>query len=100
MSEAAIDLKGLDKGLPPGGFSGLRAAWRGLPLSGRIGAVVVAFWLATAIAGPWIAPYPIGAIVADDVFQPASLRHLLGSDYLGRDVLSRILTGARYTVGL
>jgi peptide/nickel transport system permease protein len=99
MSEAALDLKGLDRP-PPGGLFRLRRAWRSLPVSGRLGASVVAFWLVTAIVGPWIAPYPIGAIVADDVFQPASLNHLLGSDYLGRDVLSRMLTGARYTVGL
>ncbi|MDE2485761.1 MAG: ABC transporter permease [Alphaproteobacteria bacterium] len=104
MSEAAIDIAVQEPAVPPGGPPvgplGLGAAWRRLPLSGRIGALVVAFWLVTALAGPWIAPYPIGAIVAGDVFEPPSLRHLLGSDYLGRDVLSRMLTGARYTVGL
>ena len=100
MSEATLVPTGLDRGRGPRGLVGLRAVWRSLPVSGRLGAVVVALWLTAAIVGPWIAPYPIGAIVADDVFQPASLRHLLGSDYLGRDVLSRILTGARYTVGL
>ena len=100
MSETAIVPKGLDERRPPAGLVGLRAALRSLPASGRVGAAVVAIWLAVALVGPWIAPYPIGAIVADDVFQPASLRHLLGSDYLGRDVLSRMLTGARYTVGL
>ena len=100
MTEAAIDLKGLDRPPPPGGLFRLRGVWRSLPVSGRLGACVVALWLVTAIVGPWLAPYPIGAIVADDVFQPASLKHLLGSDYLGRDVLSRMLTGARYTVGL
>lgn len=100
MSEAAVDVAVAERAPPPAGPLGLRAAWRRLPLSGRIGAAVVAFWLVTALVGPWIAPYPIGTIVADDVFEPASLRHLLGSDYLGRDVLSRMLTGARYTVGL
>jgi peptide/nickel transport system permease protein len=76
------------------------AFWRRLPLAGRIGAVLVAFWLLAALIGPMLAPYPVGAIVADDVFEPANLQHLLGSDYLGRDVLSRMLSGARYTVGL
>jgi peptide/nickel transport system permease protein len=50
--------------------------------------------------GPMLAPHPVGAIVADDVFEGFSGRNLLGSDYLGRDVLSRMLSGARYTVGL
>lgn len=80
--------------------SPLLAALRALPVSGRVGAVLVVFWLAAALLGPLLAPYPVGAIVADDVFEPASIRHLLGSDYLGRDVLSRMLSGARYTVGL
>jgi peptide/nickel transport system permease protein len=85
---------------PPPRRVPLRAAWRRLPPSGRVGAALVAFWILAAAIGPVLAPYPVGAIVADDVFEPASLAHLLGSDYLGRDVLSRMLSGARYTVGL
>jgi peptide/nickel transport system permease protein len=53
-----------------------------------------------ALLGPLIAPHGVGAIVADDAFAPMSGQFPLGSDYLGRDVLSRILHGARYTVGL
>lgn len=71
-----------------------------LPLAGKIGLALVIFWLLIALAGPLLAPYPIGAFVTDDVFDGASARHWLGSDYLGRDVLSRLLSGARYTVGL
>lgn len=73
---------------------------RALPLSGRIGLSLVVFWLALALAGPLLAPYPVGAFVDYDVFSPASRRFWLGSDYLGRDVLSRLLWGARYTVFL
>jgi peptide/nickel transport system permease protein len=68
--------------------------------SGWVGLGLVAFWLAVAALGPLLAPYRVGAIVAPDVFEPFSAEHLLGSDYLGRDVLSRVLSGARYTVGL
>lgn len=71
-----------------------------LPLAGRIGLGLVVFWLVVALAGPLLAPYPIGAFVTYDVFDGASAHHWLGSDYLGRDVLSRLLSGARYTVGL
>jgi len=73
---------------------------RSLTLSGRVGLALVIFWVATAVFGPFLAPYEVGAIVAPDVFEGFSASHLLGSDYLGRDVLSRVLSGARYTVGL
>jgi len=79
--------------------SGLSFARR-LPLSGRVGLVLVLFWIIMAVAGPWLAPYSVGAFVDYDVFSGASRRFLLGSDYLGRDVLSRLLWGARYTVFL
>ncbi|HEV7444776.1 MAG TPA: ABC transporter permease [Steroidobacteraceae bacterium] len=65
-----------------------------------IGLSVVTFWLLIALLGPLIAPHGVGAIVADDAFAPMTAQFPLGSDYLGRDVLSRILYGARYTVGL
>jgi peptide/nickel transport system permease protein len=71
-----------------------------LSLSGWVGLGLVVFWALVAILGPFLAPYRVGAIVADDVFEPFTASHLLGSDYLGRDVLSRMLSGARYTVGL
>jgi len=73
---------------------------RGLPLSGKIGLGLVLFWLAAAVFGPFIAPYSVGAFADQDVFSDASRRFWLGSDYLGRDVLSRLLWGARYTVFL
>lgn len=71
-----------------------------LPFSGRIGLALVVFWSLAALLGPMIAPYSPGAFIAPDVFLPFTPEHWLGSDYLGRDVLSRLLTGARYTVGL
>lgn len=71
-----------------------------LPLAGKIGLALVVFWLLVALFGPLLAPYPIGAFVTYGVFDGASAQHWLGSDYLGRDVLSRLLSGARYTVGL
>ncbi|MDR7156222.1 peptide/nickel transport system permease protein [Sphingobium xenophagum] len=73
---------------------------KALPLSGKVGLALVVFWLAVALFGPMLAPYPIGAFVAYDVFDGQSAAHWLGSDYLGRDVLSRLLSGARYTVAL
>lgn len=73
---------------------------RRLSLSGKIGLFTLVFWILIALFGPLFAPYPVGAFVDMDVFSRMSARSPLGSDYLGRDVLSRMLHGARYTVGL
>ncbi len=73
---------------------------KALPLSGKLGLALVIFWLAVALFGPMLAPYPVGAFVAYDVFDGQSAKYWLGSDYLGRDVLSRLMSGARYTAGL
>lgn len=73
---------------------------RALPLSGRIGLALVVFWLVVALIGPWLAPYSVGAFADQDVFSGMSRQFWLGSDYLGRDVLSRVLWGSRYTVFL
>lgn len=67
---------------------------------GTIGFLVILFWAIIALLAPHITPYPVGEIVDDDYFGPMSAKLLLGSDYLGRDMLSRILMGARYTVGI
>jgi peptide/nickel transport system permease protein len=71
-----------------------------LPLSGKIGLALVMFWLVTALFGPLLAPYSTGAFVDHGVFSKSSGKFPLGADYLGRDVLSRLLSAARYTVGL
>ncbi len=76
------------------------AAVRALPGSGRLGLGLVVFWLLTALLGPVLAPYSVGAFVDRTVFSGASGEFWLGTDYLGRDVLSRLLWGARYTVFL
>ena len=73
---------------------------RTLPLSGLIGLFFVASWLVLAVIGPSIAPYDVGAVVSPDVFGAFSGSHPLGTDYLGRDMLSRILHAARFTIGL
>jgi len=80
-----------------------RSGWRSaasLPIAGRVGLFFVAFWLAIAIFGPSIAPHDVGAVVSPDVFAPLSAAFPLGTDYLGRDMLSRILYAARFTIGL
>jgi peptide/nickel transport system permease protein len=65
-----------------------------------LGLAIIVFWLIVAAFGPHLAPYPIGEIVDQDYFGPMSRDFWLGSDYLGRDMLSRIVYGARYTLGI
>jgi peptide/nickel transport system permease protein len=74
-----------------------RRRWQ---LSGRVGMGLVLLMLALAIFGPAVAPYGAGKVVSVDEFGGISLAHPLGTDYLGRDMLSRVLFGARYTIGL
>jgi len=71
-----------------------------MSLAGKIGLFFVAAWLLAAIFGPSISPHPVGAVVSPDVFAAFSPAYPLGTDYLGRDMLSRILYGARFTIGL
>ncbi|MEP6869205.1 MAG: ABC transporter permease [Novosphingobium sp.] len=78
----------------------IATAVRALPASGRLGLALVVFWVLAAAFGPMLAPYSVGAFVDRTVFSGISSNVWLGSDYLGRDVLSRLLSGARYTVFL
>jgi peptide/nickel transport system permease protein len=68
-------------------------------VSGWIGLGVVAFWALAAIVGPSLLSRT-GAAGGAEVFAPISAAHWLGTDYLGRDMLARVIEGARYTVGV
>ncbi|MEO8640351.1 ABC transporter permease [Pseudomonas sp.] len=71
------------------------SSWLGL-----VGAAMCVMWLLVAIFGPWLAPHPVGAVISDNVFDNLSAAYPFGTDYLGRDMLSRVLVGAQFTVGL
>lgn len=96
--ELSADIAPADVPATPQHF--FRRLLRRFSLLGFIGLVIVVFWIAIAFIGPFIAPYKDGALSSVDVFGPSSRAFLLGTDYLGRDMLSRILYGTRYTVGL
>ena len=70
---------------------------RRIPISALAGILVTLLFVLAAIFTPWIAPYPDAAIVGD-VWAPASAAHWLGTDNLGRDILSRLIYGARITL--
>lgn len=62
--------------------------------AGVVGLVVVGLLFGLGLAAPWVAPYdPLHADIAN-ALQPPSALHWLGTDELGRDILSRLLYGA------
>jgi peptide/nickel transport system permease protein len=66
------------------------------PLS-RIAGAVILLVIAVSIAGPWIRPFSPVAQDANALFAAPGRTHLLGTDYLGRDTLSRLVDGTRLT---
>ena len=65
-----------------------------------IGIAIVSIWLFVALFGPLLAPYPQGEMISYDSFAPIGEVGILGGDYIGRDIFSRLLFGARMTMGL
>lgn len=72
---------------------------RDAPVSAWVGMLIVAFYAIIAIGAPLFAPYAESASVGAQ-YQPWTAPHYLGTDILGRDVLSRLIYGARTTVGI
>ncbi|MBA3448289.1 MAG: ABC transporter permease [Pseudaminobacter sp.] len=68
-----------------------------IPIPALIGLFLTALFLIAAIFAPLIAPFGLGEIVGD-VWEPGSAEHWLGTDNLGRDLLSRMIFGARTTI--
>ncbi len=63
-----------------------------------VGLVLIVFLIITAIFAPWLAPYPPNDIDMLQTLAKPSAEHWLGTDNLGRDVLSRIIYGARTSI--
>jgi peptide/nickel transport system permease protein len=81
--------------------AGRRRRWRRRYLLAVLGAAVVLIWLVAAVLAPWITPYPPDTVNVAGRLAAPSMAHWLGTDELGRDVLTRIVYGARtsLTVG-
>lgn len=68
---------------------------------GTIALAVVVLFFAVAILAPWIAPYPAQGAGAPNVaakLSPPSADYWLGTDHLGRDILSRIIYATRISL--
>lgn len=71
------------------------ALWSVLP--GYIGLIIILFWIFAAVSARYWAPFDPFEMVGRRL-QPPSLSHLFGTDGLGRDVFSRTVSGAVYSI--
>lgn len=65
---------------------------------GTVGGIIVLILFITGAFADLLAPYGFNEIILADRLGPPSLKHLLGADNLGRDLLSRIIFGARISM--
>ena len=77
----------------------LKILLKSAPFSARLGLVIIALYLFVAVFAPLLAPHG-EAEIAGSAFAPWSADHWLGTDQIGRDILSRLLYGARNTIGI
>jgi peptide/nickel transport system permease protein len=63
------------------------------------GAAILVVFAVLAIFAPVVAPHDPNATNAMNILSDASRQHLLGTDNLGRDILSRLIFGARWSLG-
>ena len=80
----------------------MRKMYRGFldaPLSAKLGLVTITAYLVVALFAPVVAPYSETEILGG-AYELWSDKYLLGTDNLGRDMLSRLIFGARNTIGI
>lgn len=81
---------------------GLANAWKALrkaPWTAKFGMIVILLYILVGFFAPWLTPYGESQIVGSE-FDVWGAEFLLGTDNLGRDMLTRLLYGARNTIGI
>jgi peptide/nickel transport system permease protein len=63
-----------------------------------VGLCIMVVLVVVAVFAPWVAPYDFAAQNLSDAFEPPCLKYLLGTDDFGRDILSRLIYGARISL--
>ena len=71
-----------------------------LRCSSRLGLVIIGAIVLLGLLAPWIAPHPWDTISMRTRFLPPSATYWFGTDEYGRDVLSRLLMGARLSLAM
>ena len=72
---------------------------KNIPISAMIGLFFTGIYFLMAVFAPWIAPYGMAEVVGD-VWEPSSSEFLLGTDSIGRDLLSRMIYGGQTTISI
>lgn len=75
------------------------SCWGAAAWPARLAAIIVIALAFIALAGPWIVPHDPDAVDLAIRLEPASATHWLGTDHLGRDILSRLMIGAGASLG-
>jgi len=70
---------------------------KNIPIAAMVGLFFTALYFIVAIFAQWIAPFGMADIVGD-VWEPASSEHWLGTDNIGRDLLTRMIYGGQTTI--
>jgi peptide/nickel transport system permease protein len=86
--------------VPPAAATRKRRLLANWSRSGRLGLAVLGFWIVVALFAPFLDSHSLGEMSDAGVFQGMSIQHWLGTDYLGRDMLIRIIAGTPYTIGV
>jgi peptide/nickel transport system permease protein len=80
----------------------IREFWRALkkaPGTAYVGLAIIVFYIFLALFAPFLTPYGESQVVGSE-FEPWGTTFLLGTDNLGRDMLTRLIYGARNTIGV
>ena len=86
-----------DEAVPPPAGRGLWLRYIARDKKATVGLVILLLLVVSAVAAPRVAPYDPNAMLYDMIGAP-SLTHPLGTDDLGRDLLSRLIYGARVSL--
>ena len=101
MSEAVIRERGIDVARPAAAGQSLQAiAWRQLwrKHTALVGVGIIAVLVLTAMLADVLAPYEPTATGSGEPMSPPNWQHPLGTDMLGRDMLSRVIHGSRVAI--
>ncbi|MEO9338360.1 ABC transporter permease [Mesorhizobium sp. SB112] len=81
-------------------FAGARRRLRRAPPTAWFGMIVLSIYLIAAVFAPLIAPYGEYQVVSQTPFEPWNSQFIFGTDQLGRDLFSRLIFGARNSIGI
>ncbi len=107
MAQATLEnpsLAAAGGGARPGAHTAQSERWALLGRARRdrtviAGTLIVGLVTAAALAAPLVAPHDPSAVDARAILAPPSGEHWLGTDNLGRDIFSRLVYGARWSLG-